>query len=81
MLFSALELCSITDSQIKGLLSLPYGKGLSIPPCFMAALVLATFWNHLTGSVLYIACLPHYNISSIQVQSLLSVSLYPLPLE
>ena len=81
MLFSALELCSITYSQIKGLLSLRYGKGLSISPCFMATLVLATFWNHLTGSVLYIACLPHYNVSSIQVQSLLSVSLYPLPLE
>ena len=58
MFFSALELCSITYSQIKCLPSLPYWKGLSISPCFMATLVLTTFWNHLTGYVLYIAYLP-----------------------
>ena len=58
MFFSALELCSITYSQIKRLPLLPYWKGLSISPCFMATLVLTTFWNYLTGYVLYIACLP-----------------------
>ena len=54
---------------------------LSTSPCFIASLVLTTLWNHLFMYVLYIICLPHYNISSIQVQSLLSVSLYPQYLE
>ena len=58
MFFSALELCSITYSQIRSLPSLPYWKRLSISPCFMATLVLTTLRNHLAGYVLYIACLP-----------------------